>query len=575
MGRIRQALASEPLDLLAQASSLLAALDPRSADPFERGDSETGPTRDEFVAMLIDRPSLETSALLAAIAGLIPDELPRARIRREIVTRPFSLPVWLLGLNEVRPHRTVALTDPLGDGEDIMVAARLADGSELTALVYVDHNLGSIVKDAFVLDASLDEVLAQLPEAAGEDATVADLDPADARARVADAIERGAITVPRCETDTWPACRALVQWLCAGLPAGGTGYDYREWSDTELAEITERFLASRFGAGFDDADHRGLLESLLWYGSGYAGHPLRVSPTTVEILLADWVPRKIVADAPYLAKLPDLLRAWVRFAHAERGIRPELTDDTLRAVDHYEPEYLDVIGKPRLQGPAALIAAMQAADPDGPWGPADDWDDGDDDYWSPDDVFGPDGPINDTDLAVLVLDSLARSVGGRRVLDTLDTAPLPDEPFDWAAIPGDIRPVVAEVLAQCDRCCGDLLDTEYRTACRRLLARVASGNPDVLRRRSKAANTAAAVTWAVCKGNSRLSAGAGGLTAKRLLTAFGVSGGVSARAASLLEAAGCPRPTGEVEFGTPDLLVAAHRRRMAEVRDAYLAELAE
>ena len=34
-----------------------------------------------------------------------------------------------------------------------------------------------------------------------------------------------------------------------------------------------------------------------------------------------------------------MLRAFIRFSHAERGIRGELTEETLAAVDEYEPEY--------------------------------------------------------------------------------------------------------------------------------------------------------------------------------------------------------------------------------------------
>ncbi len=43
---------------------------------------------------------------------------------------------------------------------------------------------------------------------------------------------------------------------------------------------------------------------------GYAtGDPWRWSPVTVEMLLADWFPRKVIAEPAYLAKLPDLVRS--------------------------------------------------------------------------------------------------------------------------------------------------------------------------------------------------------------------------------------------------------------------------
>jgi hypothetical protein len=83
--------------------------------------------------------------------------------------------------------------------------------------------------------------------------------------------------------------------------------------------------------------------------------------------------------------------------------------------------------------------------------------------------------------------------GGRPWRRGLDDAPLPDEPFDWTGIPDDFHDKVAEVLALCDRCCDELLDVEYRTACRRLLARSAAGDPAVFRRRAGSGTAAAAI----------------------------------------------------------------------------------
>ena len=215
-----------------------------------------------------------------------------------------------------------------------------------------------------------------------------------------------------------------------------------------MAELTERFLRSADGAALDDPDHRSLLESLLWFGTDYGpGDPLGWSPTRVEILLLDWLPRKIVAEAGFLAKAPDLLRALIRFSHHERGIRPSLTEQTLRKVDEYEPEYQRLVRSPRPQGAMALLAAMGLPIADAPW--------------SRDELPDPDQ---------MMLDSLAEIVGGEAALSTLDTTPLPAEEFDGSGIPPDVRDRVGEVLERVDACCAELLDLEYRTAARRLLA---------------------------------------------------------------------------------------------------------
>lgn len=87
------------------------------------------------------------------------------------------------------------------------------------------------------------------------------------------------------------------------LPTGGTAPGRHEWSDRETAAVAADFFASRFGAPLDQPDERHLLDTLLWFGTGYAtGDPFSWSPVTVEMLLDDWAPRKAVADPAYLAK---------------------------------------------------------------------------------------------------------------------------------------------------------------------------------------------------------------------------------------------------------------------------------
>src|SRR3546814_5542197 len=90
----------------------------------------------------------------------------------------------------------------------------------------------------------------------------------------------------------------------------------------------------------------------------YPGDPLRWSPVAVEILLLDWVPRKIVADRAYLESVPAVLRALVTYAHAERAVAAARTRATLGAIDDMEAEYLDAISRPRRPGPEALLEQM-------------------------------------------------------------------------------------------------------------------------------------------------------------------------------------------------------------------------
>lgn len=529
----------EPLALLALASAFLAALDPRRRSPLEPRQEPGLPPVEEIIETFFEAPFRETSALLAVLAVLTGDDVLRVRTRREIAARGHVLPRWLLELDRARPHDHAAgMTDPLGDGENVTLGVTLADGHELSIVVYVDHNLGNLIKDAFVLPGALSTVMALMREAAHDpDVTVTELAPADARARITEAGELSAITFPPIETDTWPACRPLVEWALRMLPAGGRGYVRPEWSDADRDALAERVLASPFGAGLDEGDRRDLLDTLLWFGTDYGpGDPLHWSPVAVEILLADWIPRKIVADVRYLSKAPDVLRALIRFAHAEKGIRAELTDETLAAVDDWEPDYQEIIRSRRLQGPEALLASIGALDPD--------------EYF--------------------LREELERALGDS--IDDFDTAPLPDEPFAWDRVPDDVRDRVAGVLTLVDGCCDALLDVEYRTAARRLLAAAAEGDAAVFRRRSRPETTAAAVCWLVGKANRRFERG--DLAVKELMGFFGLkTASASQRASVLLAAMGLnPYEPGEKALRSPDYLTGARRQQLAELRQE-LAEL--
>ncbi len=520
-------------------SALLAALDPPRRSPFESAPEGGVPSRDELIQTFLDVDLLETTALLAVIAELSGDDVLRRRVRREITARAHTLPTWLTDLDRATVEGSIEMVHVLGDGDNIMIGMKLPGGSALSLVVYIDHNLGTLVKDAFTVPEPLGTLIEHMQVVGDDpDTTWAELAPADARVRIRDAIELSAISFPPFETDTWPACRPLVEWAIGMLPAGGTGYQRPQWDADALAALTERFFGSPFGTGLDDADHRGLLTSLLWFGTDYGpGDPLRWSPVVVELLLVDWIPRKIVDDAAYLAKAPDLLRAFIRFCHQERGIRPALTADTLAAVDSYEPEYQRTIRSPRPQGTAALLAAMGVLGQDSVW------------------------PL---------LDALRRAVGGDAALDRLDARPLPDEPFAWETVPGDVHERVTEVLRLVDQCCDELLDVEYRTACRRLLARAVAGDPEIFRRRSRPETAAAAICWVIAKANDLFS---GELLVKDLVGHFGIGqSSVSQRSGPLLRAVGVdPHQYGVMNLGSPDYLTSTRRERILTLRDRYRA----
>jgi len=536
---LRHALRSaEPVDLLMTVSSLLEATDPRTRDPFA-GDEAGGASRTDLIESFLDASYAETTATLMVIRTLVPDELLGARIRRELAARPQPMPPWLRGLDQARIEPEVwFLTHVLGDGDDYLLGATLPSGDAISALVYVDHNMGTVVKDAFVVGVPLDELIARMRSTIDDDQSLTTEDPAGARAIVEQAIDLGARMYPPLTSDTWPACRPLVEWLLRALPAGGTVPERKSWSKRELAQLADDFFASRFGAGLDHPDERDLFESLTWFGTDYVtGDPLTWSPVTVEMLLADWFPRKVVGEPSYLAKLPELVRAYVRYCHDRLGIPPELTTETLNAVSQWEPEYQRLIRTDRPQGAHALLDRMLAE-------------------------------RRGEDFDVVQLE---RAVGGRLQLQALDDRPLPDEPFEWAGIPEAARPQVEQMLEACDRCADELLDVEHRTAMRRFLSRAAVGDPKAFTRKALPARGAAAIAWVICQANESTDP-YGPLTAQALIAWFGLKGSVAQRAEPLLRANGVnPHQMYEgMRLGTPDLLVARRRAALIAARDELL-----
>ena len=521
--------------------------DPRSRDPFAT--EAQRPSLTDLVDSFVGTPYAETTAVLTVIQALTADELLAARIGRELATRRHPMPEWLGGLERTRIDPDVwFLTHVQGDGDDYLVGVTLPSGDALSALIYVDHNLGTVVKDAFVIPEPLEDLALKVGTTIDHpDQSLTRTDPATARAVVEGAIEHGSRMYPPITSDDWPMCRPLVEWMLRMLPSGGVAPEPHEWTEAETAAIAHEFFASPFGASLDRPDERGLLESVLWFGTGYATcDPYRWSPVTVEMLLDDWFPRKVVAEPAYLSKLPDVVRAYIRYCHDREGIRAELTTETLAAVDHYEPGYQRAIRSARPQGPAALLAGL----------------------------FDSRG-VDDDDLTIgeIMLEGMDRRVGGRMALMNLDVEPLPDEPFEWAGIADDVRPVIQEMLDACDRCADDLFDVEHRTAMRRFLGRAAVGDPAPFRRKSSPVRGAAAVAWVIGRANDTVS-GSSGLQAQELMAWFGLKGTPSQRAEPYLRANGVDphRMYGGMDLGAPDLLTAKCRAQIIEHRDRWLGE---
>lgn len=554
----------DALPLLEFVSQLVALVDPRSRSPFvkdEDEDDEGLPDLTDLVRTFAEVQTRETTALLAVLAQLVTDPMPLARIRSALAHRDEQLPRWLEGLAEASPTEALLMTEPFGDIEQVLLGVQLADGQDLTFLVLVDLNAGIAAKDAFAVPDTPRGVQALSVRHGVDlgDVEFTPLDLADARARAAWAVEHGARFFPPFESETWPACRPLVEWALRLLPEGGAGHEPVEWSEQGQQEVLDRFLASTHAEGLDD-DEAGLADSLVWFGTGYGpGDPHRWSPTSIEIVMLDWIPRKIVAEPPCLTKAPDVLRAFVLHAADISGLRPDLVEQNLAAIDDFEPEYLELVRSARPQGVAAILAATGSMS------------EHDAIAMSPSAALAE---VDDRGLEELLVEHwlwrlglLVEAVGGPHALETLTTEPLADEGFDWSVVPEAQHDRVVEVLAVVDACV-ELFDAEHRTACRRYLAQVVAGDGAALAR-GRAETAAGAVVWTVGRANGSFDVGE--VLVGDLMDRLGIKGSLSKRAQVLMRAAGMEvDPTlgmWEVSLGDPALLVSRRRQAIIDERD--------
>ena len=525
---------------------MLNALDHRNDNPFDRSAAAERPALGDLLESLAGVGEPGAAAVAWTMAHLTDDDLARARTLKALGNRSFLLPRWMHSMSQLEVVAAEQIKDELRDSFNVIVYVRLA-GHDLTAVTLVDFNLGTIVKDSFFADRSLEafnELWRQRDEASTD---IEPLSLADARARLADAIDTGARTWPPAESDDWPGTRPLLEWVLRQMPPGGAGFDRPEWSEQECDRLADRFLASPYARGLDSPEDRSIVGDLVWYRTGYGyGDPLRWSGAAVEILLLDWYPRKIVADQEFLLRMPNVLREFIQFGHAEAGLDESLTTETLQAVDAFEPEYRDAVSRPRHQGPDALLERMGVLDP----------------------LAHDDDLVDEDDLQSFMRGMLAEFVGGEQQLDSLTADPLPDESFDEQGVPANVHDRVAATLALCDDCCAELLDIEHRTAVRRLLHDVAVRDPKSFSGRSKPRTAAAALCWLVGRANE--SVGYGGLQTQELMGWFGLKSPPVARADSIRRALGLDRLTWPGALGSARYLTAARRMALITSRDQDL-----
>jgi len=338
---VRDALASgHPFDLLFLVSVIIEATAGHSEILAEPGDPQPVGL-DNLIASFVDVDEPETTVLLAVLGELVDDDLLRIRCRNEVAVRGGELPQWIADLSRTTLDRAYRMTHVLGDGDELLLSVRLPQGYTMTGAVFINHQMMSEIGDAFFVPETVDTVLDLARRSQTDpDTTFVEMSLADIRAWVEHGMDIHDVIVSATESDTWPASRPLLAWLIRGLPEGGATYQAPDLSPTALGELLDEFFGTTQAIDFADLDHRELLEVCIDDGTG---DPLRWSESRLRRLLIMYAPMDDDVSMEALLDLPQMLRAYVPFAHAHADIRAELTADALAAIDDTEQQYRQMV----------------------------------------------------------------------------------------------------------------------------------------------------------------------------------------------------------------------------------------
>ena len=314
-----------------------------------------------------EQPNATNLALLRALAAVVPEPYAtEAGLAAEaMVAAGVPNPPWWRSIGVWRPRAAVLNVDPIDDdGVTVFVEFTGRSGPH-TVAVYIDHNLGH-VKDMFV-GPSLARIHKSLAGDAGRDIVTSEISLAEAAARIRSGLAAVDQHFDPVVSDDFILNRALVLARCRLLPDGPDGYggfdDPVPPTEAEWRQLDQQFFDSAYAVDLarSEAVDDVLFQLHHWSSNGVGGDPLRFSPTMVELFCVDYVPRKVL-DPEVIERVPEVLRAWVRFMADERGIPRRRLDAALAAVDQWSGAMAESAADPSTWGPAKLMmAGMDAA----------------------------------------------------------------------------------------------------------------------------------------------------------------------------------------------------------------------
>lgn len=456
-----------------------------------------GPEADIGAALVRETASSADAAAVAALRALEVGATERtaasaARAADVLVASGLPDPGWYAASRELAPVAAGSLSEnEYDDGRTFLIEFAGPGYEAHTIGVYVDRNLGGLAKDLLV-----GPPLAQLRAQVAANATHPDfgsisfehVDLEEARRAATLAMARSLVTVDPPFGDDVPALWGLVLQrldLFEGeVPPEAVGDDHDVVPVEERERLFEAFFSSPAAPERGEATAT-IVSTAIDFAADYAGgDPTRWSPVVVELFMADWLPRKATFPDETFARVPDVLRRWVRFTAEQRGVGAAAAEEAVASVDRWEGEFRAAVADQGRWGPAKTIAvAMQEAGVDMADQAAIDrfiaaYNAG---LPAPKDMPPPHlGPGVDPEIRR----NLERAVAAIGPADAREPGPSTLEPVDLAAmrVPVALREAAAEVVAHTDRVALEALDADYARIAREIVARLSRKRPSPLAR---------------------------------------------------------------------------------------------
>jgi hypothetical protein len=308
-----------------------------------------------------DADALATLIAIGAIATPPFDVAAREAIDR-LRSASVPEPVWSRTIGRPVLVDAWISTDELDDQSHLLAAFAYENLPAHAINLILDANFQGLIRDVFVA-GNPDKVRREWIRASG--LPIMPLDEQALADRVGRGIEMFDIYLDPPVTDQveqlMPLLRARLRLLPNPRPI-----EVPETPDAEREAVLDAFAASSHATGLGEVDGRPATDIARWFidfACDYgAGDPLRWSPIAVEILLTDWLPRKVILESAEVSALPDVLRSFVRYAAHRKGLATDVFAETLEAVDRFASDFTEGMADEERAGPAKELAlAMRAA----------------------------------------------------------------------------------------------------------------------------------------------------------------------------------------------------------------------